>query len=127
MSNVPQVAGYVALCPTCGGGWGLTSTKVPALHLAASLAAWAADGAILLSDPDVEVLKAMLAVQCGCPTVDTLHTGTVGCPECGYEPWDAPKKRTTCAECGTRYTTEKVLTLYVQTIRNTRLPIQVET
>jgi ssDNA-binding Zn-finger/Zn-ribbon topoisomerase 1 len=126
MNTVPQVAGYAALCPTCGGGWGLASTKMPATHLAASLAGWAADGAAIVSDADVDVLKAMMAVRCECPPAGPFHTETVGCPECGYEPWDAPKKRTTCRECGARYTTEKVFTLYAQTTRPARKTARVE-
>lgn len=127
MNEVPQVAGYAALCPTCGGGWGLTSTNVPATHLAASLAGWAADGAVIVSDANVEALKAMMAVRCECTATNTFYTADVGCPECGYEPWDAPKKRTTCRECGTRYTMEKVFTLYAQTTRPARKAAPVET
>lgn len=112
----PVVAGYVAMCGTCGGCWGaVTNGRMPALDVAAFVATMIADGAVVLAKADAEEIRRDFARECACPksgpTHDAPTEGAPGCPGCGMPSFEL-KKRNTCRDCGTRYTLERALTLY---------------
>lgn len=116
-----KVAGYVAVCGTCGGGWGAVSTSIPSIDVAAALLPWIMDGATVHAFTDAQQAEYLesLRARCTCPDNKFSHEVVrddedwpdTACPVCG-EPINFADEHNDCRECGSEWTRISVLTAY---------------